>query len=101
MNSVAERRIVLAREGQEDSVITIRIGIPYEVDAFQWSCPVALDGLYERLVDLSGVDSFQALMLAQSVLRTLLKAVVEEGGRLVSLGEREDIDIDVLFDKGI
>jgi hypothetical protein len=77
--SIAERKVILEKEGQNDSVVTIRIGAPYRVDDVQWSCPVALEGLYERLADISGVDSFQCLMLAQKVIRTLLEGVVEEG----------------------
>jgi hypothetical protein len=99
-NMIAERKMVFIKAGQAESIITISIGIPYKVNEVQWSCPVALDGAYEHLSDISGGDSFQALMLAQRLLRTLLRGLVEDGGQILDLDERKDVDINALFDSG-
>ena len=98
---IADRKMIFAKPGQEESIVRISIGMPYKVDEVQWSCPVALDGIYEKLADISGTGSFQALMLAQKLLRTLLRGLVEDGGQLLSFDERKDVDIDALFDSGI
>jgi hypothetical protein len=100
-NKIAERKIIFMKPGKEESVVKIEIGMPYKVDDVQWSCPVALDGVYEKLADISGTDSFQALMLAQKLLRTLLKGLVEDGGKLLSFDERKEVDLDTLFESGI
>jgi hypothetical protein len=68
--------------------ITIEIGTPYHRETGEWACPVALAGLYERLSDACGADSFQALCLAASLAQDLLQDFQEKGGALLIEGDR-------------
>jgi hypothetical protein len=102
MNSyIAERKLILKKSDGKECPITIRIGKPYKVDDVQWSCPVQLEGMYKKLSDQSGVDSFQALMLAQNLVRCLLNSFIEEGGVVLSTEEKNVVNLDALFESGI
>jgi hypothetical protein len=50
---------------------------------------------------MHGNDSFQALMLAQNLAKTLLNAFVEDGGRLVHAPGGAEIDVQRLFTSGV
>lgn len=98
---IAERELVLIKPDGKESVVTIRIGRPYKVDGLQWSCPVEMEGFHKKLADQSGTDSFQSLMLAQKLIRDLLKYHIEDGGQILSVEDRTPIDIIVLFESGV
>ena len=98
---IATRRLrgVSAQKGQLE--IEIRIGQPYRASDVDWACPVAVDGLFSRLADQHGVDSFQALMLAQNLVRTLLSSFVEDGGVLRDEDGNSVVDVERLFAGGV
>lgn len=105
-NVVAERKLIVELKTGERRPVTIRIGQPYETGEEDWACPLSLEGLYERLFDACGIDSFQALMLAQNLIKSLLNAVVRDGGKLFSVFEAEDddaaeVDLDAMFVRGL
>lgn len=92
MEIIANRRIWAVRPATSAVFqIDVQIGRPYEVSTDEWACPVQLIGLH-KLRDTHGGDSFQALMLAQNLARTLLAALVEEGGKLIDSPGGEAID---------
>ena len=66
--------------------IRVRIGRPYvrAKDPEMWACPVSLEPLHERLPDIAGEDSFQALCLANRLAASLLEGFVDSGGRLLN-----------------
>jgi hypothetical protein len=82
MSPVATRELVGVRAGGEHLNITIRIGEPYQVNDVSWACPVAVDGVNKRLADMHGIDSWQALLLAISLVRSRLEHFLETGGKL-------------------
>jgi hypothetical protein len=90
--TVAEISIDAISPEGEAFVIELEIGTPYERGRDDWACPVALRGLYARLADPSGVDSFQALCMAISLAQDLLQAFRLKGGRL--LMETEDFPLE-------
>ena len=63
--------------------ITVEIGTPYHRETGEWACPVALVGLYGRLSDACGENSFQALCMAASLAQDLLRDFQEKGGVLL------------------
>ena len=81
--------------------IVIRIGLPYRASDVDWACPVAIDGLFVSLADQRGVDSFQALMLAQSLVRNLLRDFVSKGGVLKDEDGVSVVDVTRLFESGV
>ncbi len=105
--TIAERKLLVEfRTGARRPVI-IRIGTPYPDEEDSWACPLALEGLYEGLSDARGIDSFQALMLAQNLIKTLLYAVLSDGGKLLAAFDNEEemepseIDLEAMFTRGL
>lgn len=80
---IAELNIVGVKPNGDKIDITVKIGKPYPVAIDDWACPVALPQLYNRLPDMHGVDSFQALCLASNLAITLLRSFKEKGGKLI------------------
>jgi hypothetical protein len=82
MPNVAMRELVGERADDGRFNVTIRIGVPYQVNDVSWACPVAVDGVDTRLADMHGIDSWQALLLAISLVRSRLEHFLETGGKL-------------------
>jgi hypothetical protein len=100
-DAIAERTLICVKASGERVPVTLRIGRPYPASDVDWACPVALYGLEAKLPDMHGVDSFQALMLAQKLLLQLMTGVVENGGRFEDDEDGSPIDINKLFAAGI
>jgi hypothetical protein len=97
---IAERTLYLKNTDEEVKEVNVCIGQPYQRVDGSWSCPILLKGLFEDLSDISGEDSFQALMLAQNLARTLLNAFAEKGWNVYSYADKE-VDVDTLFRAGV
>jgi hypothetical protein len=97
---IAERILYLKNTDEEVKEVNVRIGQPYQKEDGSWACPIQLKGLFEDLSDVSGEDSFQALMLAQNLARTLLNALAEKGWTVYGYGGKE-VDVDTLFQVGV
>jgi hypothetical protein len=100
-DTIAERALVCVKANGERVPVTLRIGRPYPASDVDWACPVALEGLESRLPDMHGVDSFQALMLAQKLLLQLMSGVIEDGGSFHNEEDDSPVDINKLFAAGI
>ena len=63
----------------------VEIGRPYlkAKNPDVWACPVSVHPIHERLADIAGEDSFQALCLASRLVVSLLEGFVRSGGRLL------------------
>ena len=79
---IAEQTLVAVRRSGGRFRVVAAIGAPRQVGDEEWACPVSLSGLHERLHDVHGASSLQALCLAASVLRRLLTDFIEDGGQL-------------------
>ena len=97
---IAEKILFLKNTDEEVKKVNLSIGQPYQKGDGSWACPIQLKGLFENLSDVSGEDSFQALMLAQNLARTLLNALAEKGWNVYSQGDKE-VDVDTLFQVGV
>jgi hypothetical protein len=97
MDTIAERTLICLKSSGERLSITIRIGKPYQDSDVSWACPVEAAGLYQRLADVHGIDSFQALMLAVGLLRRLMHHVIEDGGQFLEPECSSPIDLEQLF----
>jgi len=98
---IAERELVADSPKKGHFHVVIRIGRPYQVSDVEWACPVVIEGLHSRLPDIHGIDSFQALMLALNLVRSLLEGFVEEGGKLSWPESGEEVSVDSLFHRGL
>ena len=97
---IAERTLHLKNTDGEVKEVNLGIGQPYEEEEGSWACPIQLKGLFEHVSDARGEDSFQALMLAQNLAKTLLNALVEKGWSVYSFSDKE-VDVDTLFKVGV
>lgn len=88
--------LAVTPDGQETNVI-LKIGVPYEISPEEWACPVAIDGLQDRLHDIHGIDAWQTLQLVQSLQAQLLGYFIQEGGKLLCHEPPEPITLAELF----
>jgi hypothetical protein len=88
--------ICVAADGTQFDV-RIAVGRPYEAPSGEWRCPVAMSGMEERLPDMAGEDSLQALCMALSTVRALLEHFVEQGGQLLHRNGRSRVEIAPTF----
>jgi hypothetical protein len=96
---IAEETLVCIRQSGERLSAVASIGRPYQISLDEWACPVSLTGLYGRLHDAHGLGSLQALCLAASLLRQLLRYFVEDGGQLFLSDGETQFPLDATFSK--
>ena len=100
-DAIAERVLVCERADGKRFRVTIRIGKPYRASDVDWACPVEAEGLFDRLADIHGIDSFQALVLAQGLLRTLMRGEIEGGSTFWWADTHEQLDVEAMFGRDI
>jgi len=81
-NIIGTENIVWLRADGSESLIEIKIGMPYPLDS-DWACPLFLNGIDGRLEDIMGVSSIQSLNLALRLAKQRLSYLLESGERLV------------------
>lgn len=96
---IACRRLRAKRPEGEHFDIEVGIGRPIACGDQEWKCAILLGGLHDRLADARGIDSWQALMLAQRLARQLLEYFLEDGGQL-SDPENIPVDLSAMFSGG-
>ena len=94
---IAERDLIGINPDGSRFTIMLKIGKPYTIDNSEWACPVGAIGLYKRLRDIQGSDSFQALMRAIEFLRQLLEYFIDDGGSLLSVDDETPVEISDIF----
>jgi hypothetical protein len=97
--TIASRTLLAVEPAGREFELTIAVGRPYEVPGGGWACPVRLDRLHERLHDMHGVDSWQALQLAHQLIAQLLGYFIQDGGKLFWIEDRKPVDLQELFVK--
>ncbi len=86
--AIAEQRVIFESADGVRKPGLIRIEKPYEVDETEARCPIVIDGLQERMPDVSGASTLQALALAVWLCTNMLREFVDSGGRIL----RSDTD---------
>jgi hypothetical protein len=94
---LAERHLLLRYADGSQQPVRLALGRPYREPTGDWACAVALDGHVSDLHPLVGVDAWQALHLAQGLLRQLLQALVDQGAALQDPHTHELVGIGALF----
>src|ERR1044072_2493761 len=89
--------MLCVRATGERREVAAELGRPYQTQAGDWACPVSLEPLHQRLADVHGLDSLQALCLAASLVRNLLTGFRDEGGRILQLQDGADFDLNSTF----
>ena len=94
---IAETKLFAVSGKGEKKSLRLAVGRPYRINDISWACPIQLEGLHEKLRDIVGGDSWQALGLAVGLLRQLLGYFVEEGGKLYWEDGGEEMELNDLF----
>ena len=94
---IAERVVALVPAVGQRRLVSLKVGRPRLTTAGDWACPVVADGLLSNLAPIHGQDSWQALMLAQQFLLSLLKGELNKGAKLLWADGPEPISLDQLF----
>lgn len=101
MEVIAECKLICRKRNGERIPVTLRLGKPFLSSDVDWACPVAAEGLYQHLTNIHGVDSFQALVLAQGLLRNLMQGEIESGSTFHWPESGEQMSIEDLFGKAL
>ncbi len=94
---IAERLVYAVAKDGHGFQIRLMVGQPYQEEAGNWACPVALDGFHGRLHDVRAEDSWQSLILAIRLAKVLLGFFIEDGGKLYWEEGGEEMSLNDLF----
>jgi uncharacterized protein DUF6968 len=74
--------------------VNIEVGTPYKDPKYDgpWRCPISMKGFHDRLPDLGGGDSFQALCIVLNFVRRQLEYAQTEGIRLLMVENGKEFD---------
>jgi hypothetical protein len=92
---IAEMDVIAVHPDGRRVPIQIEVGRPYADPRSEgtWRCPVSLGGLDDRLPDIAGVGSFQALCLAINLIRRRLLDTRDEGVRFITVERGEEFEL--------
>ena len=94
---IASRELVAERKSGERFSISVGVGIPKKSEKpDSWVCSAKLDVLRENVADIPGIDSWQAVKLAQKFVVGQLKFFIEDGGSLYLFGENKPASLQQL-----
>ena len=97
-DEIAGSDVICITSAGERLPVRIMIGRPTRNDEGLWECPVGLQGLYQQLSSMKSDDSFHALCLSVSLIRSLLEGFVLGGGRILIAGAAdEEFPLDAYF----
>jgi hypothetical protein len=100
-DEVASMVFIAVKSNGERQRIRVSLSRPVQTPNGDWSCQVEGGDLVRGpRVGVVGLDSWQALCLAVSLVRCSLDDFVQEGGRLLSASDEPtdtDLPIDAIF----
>jgi hypothetical protein len=84
--TIAERVFEMVEEGRRVE-LRLRLGVPKDTRKGDFACPIQISGIQnDRIFEIVGEDSLQALVLALKFAGTLLQAKQEDGAQVTWLG---------------
>jgi Domain of unknown function (DUF6968) len=69
---IAETTFLMTTPKGETKDIKIEIEQPYDFTESEAICPIKINGLYKKTIEIHGVDTFQALALAFEFIRNTI-----------------------------
>lgn len=83
--------------------ITVAVGAPYsDGDLNSWACPLKVEGLFNNLADMHGIDASQAFRRAREFVIWLLHDFLDKGGRIYIFHRHKEMTkerINALFEQ--
>jgi hypothetical protein len=98
MDLVATLQLVELAPDGERKAIEVQIGRPHWDERGSWACPVLVTSISDKVREIHGEDSMQALCLAVQFVRSMLHSVITRGSRLVHTDEDMDFHPEVYFE---
>ena len=92
LTHIAERKLDLLKPSGERLTFRCKFG-PIRGDGQDFHCPVRFHGWGDSPPDIWGYDSLQALVLAVSLVHSILDDFVRRGGRVLWPGTDNDYDL--------
>ena len=96
-NLIATCAVLAVDPKGREFTLTLGVGQPYAVSPDDWACAAYVGGLYDRLADQHGIDSWQSLQLAYQLIARLVGHFVQSGGQLFWPEGREPISLPELI----
>ncbi len=97
MDAIATLDLVELTSSGKRSFVRVEVGRPRLNDQGSWACPVLISTIDEKVRDIQGEDSMQALCLALSFAHDMLQSVLNRGSRLLYPQEETDFALDAYF----
>jgi hypothetical protein len=96
MEAIATLETIQLNSSGERKPVRVEIGKPqYDVWG-SWACPVLITTIDEKVREIHGEDSMQALCLGIQFAHEMLQSALERGHRLLEPGDdvqdKEDVD---------
>lgn len=101
MEVIAERDLTCVRRYGGRISVRLRIGKPVPKAGGDWTCWVEATGLLDGPKDIYGVDSFQALLLGQALLKSLVRDEFQKGSTFLAFQPEEPVGFEEIFGKDI
>ena len=77
--TIANTKLKMRSPSGDTTDIHIQIGRPYEISEDEAACPIEMKDLYQKIPDLRGIDTFQALAIAFMFVRTTIREWTKKG----------------------
>lgn len=101
--TIASLQLICERTSGDKFPVIIEIGKPYSIKNKKGSlcaaCPVTMIGLYEKIPDIIGEDTLQALTLAIRLVEQNLLCFKKNGGKIFYNDGTTEFDFGPHFDK--
>ena len=97
MEPIATLELTEVSPNGEREPVRIQIGKPHFDERGSWACPVLVTSVSDKVREIHGEDSMQALCLGLQFVRSMLESVLERGGGLLHAGSEEDFHPEVYF----
>jgi hypothetical protein len=90
METIATLEIVRLGSDGERVPFKVQIGRPRYDERGSWACPIQLVGLHDKINEIHGKDSMQALCLGIRFVQSMLRSELDCGHRLLQSGDGDD-----------
>jgi hypothetical protein len=95
LEPIAERTFDLLMPTNERVRFTATFGPIYKFEE-SYRCPIHFDGWGDPAPDIFGYDSLQAFLLAVTLLNSMLRSLVERGGRVLYPDTDDDCPLEII-----
>lgn len=97
MDVIARLELIEVAPDGERKPIRVQIGQPHFDERGSWACPILITSVSDKVREIHGEDSLQALCLGVQFVQSMLLSVLERGGRLLHGDAEADFHPEVYF----